>query len=322
MIYSRIAGTGSYLPEKIMTNRELEKLVDTSDQWIRERTGIEQRHIARDDETTVDLAEHAARSAIDAAGIDPQEIDLIILATSTPDKIFPSSACILQARLDIHGCPAFDIQAVCTGFVYALAVADKFIKTGASKKALVIGAEVFSRILNWQDRATCVLFGDGAGAVVLEASEETGILSSHIHADGKYENLLWVPHGIGDGFEEVRAGKAYVEMRGNEVFKMAVNTLGRIVDETLAANQMMKSDIDWLVPHQANIRIITATVKKLKMSMDQVVVTVNKHGNTSAASVPLALDVAVRDGRIQRHELVMLEAFGGGFTWGSVLLRY
>ncbi len=322
MIYSRIAGTGSYLPEKIMTNRELEKLVDTSDQWIRERTGIEQRHIARDDETTVDLAEHAARSAIDAAGIDPQEIDLIILATSTPDKIFPSSACILQARLDIHGCPAFDIQAVCTGFVYALAVADKFIKTGASKKALVIGAEVFSRILNWQDRATCVLFGDGAGAVVLEASEETGILSSHIHADGKYENLLWVPHGIGDGFEEVRAGKAYVEMRGNEVFKMAVNTLGRIVDETLAANQMMKSDIDWLVPHQANIRIITATAKKLKMSMDQVVVTVNKHGNTSAASVPLALDVAVRDGRIQRHELVMLEAFGGGFTWGSVLLRY
>ncbi len=322
MIYSRIAGTGSYLPEKIMTNRELEKLVDTSDQWIRERTGIEQRHIARDDETTVDLAEHAARSAIDAAGIDPQEIDLIILATSTPDKIFPSSACILQARLDIHGCPAFDIQAVCTGFVYALAVADKFIKTGASKKALVIGAEVFSRILNWQDRATCVLFGDGAGAVVLEASEETGILSSHIHVDGKYENLLWVPHGIGDGFEEVRAGKAYVEMRGNEVFKMAVNTLGRIVDETLAANQMMKSDIDWLVPHQANIRIITATAKKLKMSMDQVVVTVNKHGNTSAASVPLALDVAVRDGRIQRHELVMLEAFGGGFTWGSVLLRY
>ncbi len=322
MIYSRISGTGSFLPEKIMTNRELEKLVDTSDQWIRERTGIEQRHIARDDETTVDLAEHAARSAIDAAGIDPQEIDLIILATSTPDKIFPSSACILQARLDIHGCPAFDIQAVCTGFVYALAVADKFIKTGASKKALVIGAEVFSRILNWQDRATCVLFGDGAGAVVLEASEETGILSSHIHADGKYENLLWVPHGIGDGFEEVRAGKAYVEMRGNEVFKMAVNTLGRIVDETLAANQMMKSDIDWLVPHQANIRIITATAKKLKMSMDQVVVTVNKHGNTSAASVPLALDVAVRDGRIQRHELVMLEAFGGGFTWGSVLLRY
>ena len=305
-----------------MTNHELEALVDTSDQWIRERTGIEQRHIAGDNETTVDLAEKAARNAIEAAGIDPNEIDLIIMATSTPDKIFPSSACILQARLDIHGCPAFDIQAVCTGFIYALSVADKFIRTGSSKKALIVGAEIFSRILNWNDRSTCVLFGDGAGAVILEASEETGILSTHIHADGKYENLLWVPHGIGDGMEEVRAGKAYVEMRGNEVFKMAVNTLGRIVDETLAANRLMKSDIDWLVPHQANIRIITATARKLKMSMEQVVVTVDKHGNTSAASVPLALDVAVRDGRIQRNELLLLEAFGGGFTWGSVLLRY
>ena len=322
MIYSRIIGTGGYLPQRIMTNHELEKMVDTSDQWIRERTGIEQRHIAGDDETTVDLAEKASRQAIEAAGIDPQEIDLIVLATSTPDKIFPSSACILQARLDIHGCPAFDIQAVCTGFIYALAVADKFIKTGSSKKALVVGAEVFSRILNWEDRGTCVLFGDGAGAVVLSADEETGILSTHIHADGQYENLLWVPHGIADGFDEVKNVKAYVEMRGNEVFKMAVNTLGRIVDETLAANRMMKSDIDWLVPHQANTRIILATAKKLKMSMDQVVVTVNKHGNTSAASVPLALDVAVRDGRIQSNELLLLEAFGGGFTWGSVLLRY
>ena len=322
MIYSRIIGTGGYLPERIMTNHELEKMVDTSDQWIRERTGIEQRHIAADDETTVDLAEQASRKAIEAAGIDPQEIDLIVLATSTPDKIFPSSACILQARLDIHGCPAFDIQAVCTGFIYALAVADKFIKTGSSKKALVIGAEVFSRILNWEDRGTCVLFGDGAGAVVLSADDETGILSTHIHADGQYENLLWVPHGIADGFEEVKNGKAYVEMRGNEVFKMAVNTLGRIVDETLAANRMMKSDIDWLVPHQANTRIISATAKKLKLSMDQVVVTVNKHGNTSAASVPLALDTAVRDGRIQRGDLLMLEAFGGGLTWGSALIRY
>jgi 3-oxoacyl-[acyl-carrier-protein] synthase III len=322
MTYSRIIGTGGYLPDKVMTNHELEKIVDTSDQWIRERTGIEQRHIAADDETTVDLAEHASRRAIEAAGIDASEIDLIVFATSTPDKIFPSSACILQARLDIHGCPAFDIQAVCTGFIYALAVADKFIKTGAARKALVVGAETFSRILNWEDRGTCVLFGDGAGAVVLEASEETGILSSHIHADGKYENLLWVPHGIADGYDEVKQGRAFVEMRGNEVFKMAVNTLGRIVDETLAANKMMKSDIDWLVPHQANIRIITATAKKLKMSMDRVVVTVNKHGNTSAASVPLALDVAIRDGRIKKNELLMLEAFGGGFTWGSVLVRY
>ena len=322
MTYARITGTGGYLPENVMTNHDLEKIVETSDLWIRERTGIEQRHIAADDETTVDLAEKASRMAIEAAGIDPSEIDLIVLATSTPDKIFPSSACILQARLDIHGCPAFDIQAVCTGFVYALTVAEKFIKTGSATKALVVGAEVFSRILNWKDRTTCVLFGDGAGAVILEASVETGILSTHIHADGQYENLLWVPHGIADGFEQVKQGKAYVEMRGNEVFKMAVNTLGRIVDETLAANRMMKSDIDWLVPHQANIRIITATAKKLKMSMEQVVVTVDKHGNTSAASVPLALDVAVRDGRIKANELLLLEAFGGGFTWGSVLIRY
>ncbi len=322
MTYARITGTGGYLPENVMTNHDLEKIVDTTDQWIRERTGIEQRHIAVEGQTMVDLAEMAARRAIEAADIDAQDIDLIILATSTPDKIFPSSACILQARLDIHGCPAFDVQAVCTGFIYALTIAEKFIATGSSKKALVIGAEVFSHILNWKDRTTCVLFGDGAGAVILEASEDTGILSTHIHADGKYENLLLVPYGIADGYDKVKAGEAFVEMKGNEVFKVAVNTLGRIVDETLAANNMMKSDIDWLVPHQANIRIITATAKKLKMSMDQVVVTINKHGNTSAASVPLALDVAVRDGRIKPNELLLLEAFGGGFTWGSVLTRF
>lgn len=322
MSYARITGTGGYLPENVMTNDDIAKFVDTNDQWIRERTGIEQRHIVVDGQTTVDLAEGASRLAIEAAGIDSSDIDLIILATSTPDKIFPSSACILQARLGIHGCPAFDIQAVCSGFVYALTVAEKFIKSGSSKKALVVGAEVFSKILNWQDRTTCVLFGDGAGAVILEASEETGILSTHIHADGQYEDLLRVPYGIADGYDQVKAGLAFVEMRGNEVFKVAVNTLGRIVDETLAANNMMKSDIDWLVPHQANIRIISATAKKLKMSMDQVVVTVNKHGNTSAASVPLALDVAVRDGRIKKNELLLLEAFGGGFTWGSVLVRF
>lgn len=322
MTYARITGTGGYLPENVMTNHDLEKIVDTTDQWIRERTGIEQRHIAVEGQTMVDLAEMAARRAIEAADIDAQDIDLIILATSTPDKIFPSSACILQARLDIHGCPAFDVQAVCTGFIYALTIAEKFISTGSSKKALVIGAEVFSHILNWKDRSTCVLFGDGAGAVILEASEDTGILSTHIHADGKYENLLRVPYGIADGYDKVKAGEAFIEMKGNEVFKVAVNTLGRIVDETLAANNMMKSDIDWLVPHQANIRIITATAKKLKMSMDQVVVTINKHGNTSAASVPLALDVAVRDGRIKPNELLLLEAFGGGFTWGSVLTRF
>jgi 3-oxoacyl-[acyl-carrier-protein] synthase-3 len=322
MSYARITGTGGYLPENVMTNDDIAKFVDTNDQWIRERTGIEQRHIVVDGQTTVDLAEGASRLAIEAAGIDPSDIDLIILATSTPDKIFPSSACILQARLGIHGCPAFDIQAVCSGFVYALTVAEKFIKSGSSKKALVVGAEVFSKILNWEDRTTCVLFGDGAGAVILEASEETGILSTHIHADGQYEDLLRVPYGIADGYDQVKAGLAFVEMRGNEVFKVAVNTLGRIVDETLAANNMMKSDIDWLVPHQANIRIISATAKKLKMPMDQVVVTVNKHGNTSAASVPLALDVAVRDGRIKKNELLLLEAFGGGFTWGSVLVRF
>lgn len=322
MAYARITGTGGYLPDNVMTNADLEKIVDTSDQWIRERTGIEQRHVAVEGQTTVDLAEAASRKAIEAAGIKAEDIDLIVFATSTPDKIFPSSACILQSRLDIHGCPAFDIQAVCTGFVYAITVAEKFIKSGSSKKALVVGAEVFSRILNWEDRGTCVLFGDGAGAVILEASEETGILSTHIHADGDYVDLLQVPCGIAHEYDQVKAGQAFVEMKGNEVFKMAVNTLGRIVDETLAANKMMKSDIDWLVPHQANTRIISATAKKLKMSMDQVVVTVNKHGNTSAASVPLALDVAVRDGRIKPNELVLLEAFGGGFTWGSVLLRY
>lgn len=322
MTYARITGTGSYLPENVITNKDMEKLVDTTDQWIRERTGIEQRHIAVEGQTTVDLAEKACRFAMEAAGVDPQDIDLIVFATSTPDKVFPSSACILQARLGIQGCPAFDIQAVCSGFVYALSVADKFVKTGSSKKALVVGAEVFSRILNWEDRGTCVLFGDGAGAVVLEASEETGILSTHIHADGQYEELLHVPCGIADGFDQFKAGRGFVEMKGNEVFKIAVNTLGKIVDETLEANQMQKSDVDWLVPHQANLRIIAATAKKLNMSMDQVVVTVDKHGNTSAASIPLALDVAVRDGRIKKNEVVLLEAFGGGFTWGSALLRF
>ncbi len=322
MIYARITGTGSYLPETVVTNKDLERTVDTTDQWIRERTGIEQRHVALKDQTTVDLAEVASRRAIEAAGLSPEEIDLIVFATSTPDKIFPSSACILQARLGIHGCPAFDIQAVCSGFVYALATADKFVKTGTSKKVLVVGAEVFSRIVNWKDRGTCVLFGDGAGAVVLEASEETGILSTHLHADGQYEELLHVPCGISDNFDRVMAGEAFIEMKGNEVFKVAVNTLGQIVDETLSANQMQKSDIDWLVPHQANLRIISATAKKLSMPMDQVVVTVNKHGNTSAASIPLALDVAVRDGRIKRNEVILLEAFGGGFTWGAALVRF
>jgi 3-oxoacyl-[acyl-carrier-protein] synthase-3 len=322
MKYSRITGTGSYLPEKVLTNHDLEKIMDTSDEWIRDRTGIYKRHIAAGGETTCDLAEIAATRAMEAAGRTPRQIDLIVLATTTPDRVFPSTACLLQQRLDIHGTAAFDVQAVCTGFVYALAIADKFIKTGSAKCALVVGAETLSRIVDWNDRGTGILFGDGAGAVVLEASDEPGILSTHLHADGSYEHLLTVPAGISAGYDKVLAGQAYVQMQGNEVFKMAVNTLGRIVDETLAANNMEKSDIDWLIPHQANIRIIQATARKLKMSMDHVVVTVDEHGNTSAASVPLALDTAVRDGRIKRGETLLMEAFGGGFTWGSALLKY
>jgi len=322
LTYSRIIGTGGYLPEKVLTNHDLEQMVDTSDQWIFERTGIRKRHIAADDETTCDLAEKASRRAMEAAGRNPGDIDLIVVATTTPDQVFPSTACLLQSRLDIHGCAAFDVQAVCTGFVYALGVADNFIKAGSARCALVVGAETFSRIIDWTDRGTCVLFGDGAGAVVLEAGDEPGILSPHLHADGDYANLLHVPDGVSKGFGKVRENGAFVEMRGNEVFKMAVNTLGRIVDETLAKNGLKKSDINWLIPHQANIRIIQATARKLRMSMDHVVVTVHDHGNTSAASVPLAFDAAVRDGRIRRGETLLLEAFGGGFTWGSALIKY
>ena len=323
-VFARITGTGSFLPEKVLTNKDLEGMVDTTDQWVRERTGIVKRHIAVAGQTTCDLAEQAARRAIQAAGRKPQDIDLIVLATTTADKIFPSTACLVQQRLDIHGCPAFDVQAVCTGFVYALAVAEKFVKTETSRCALVIGAETFSRIIDWTDRGTSILFGDGAGAVVIEASDEPGILSTHLHADGAYETLLHVPGGISRGYDlpDVDGDPRFTQMKGNEVFKMAVNTLGRIVDETLQANGMKKSDVDWLVPHQANIRIINATARKLNMSMDKVVVTVDQHGNTSAASVPLALDTAVRDGRIKRGEVLLLEAFGGGFTWGSVLLKF
>ena len=322
MTYSRIIGTGSYLPKKVLSNDDLAQMVDTSDQWIRERTGIHKRHIAAEGETTCDLAEHAARNAIEASGKSISDIDLIVVATTTPDQVFPSTACLLQSRLDIHGCAAFDVQAVCTGFVYALGVADNFIRAGSARCALVIGAETFSRILNWKDRGTCILFGDGAGAVVIEESDTPGILSTHLHADGDYANLLQVPDGVSKGYDQVRENAAFVEMKGNEVFKMAVNTLGRIVDETLEKNGMQKSDVDWLIPHQANIRIIQATARKLRMPMDQVVVTVHEHGNTSAASVPLALDAAVRDGRIKHGETLLMEAFGGGFTWGSALVRY
>ena len=318
MIYSRIAGTGGYLPERVMTNADLEAIVDTTDAWIRERTGIEKRHLVSPGETCCDLAEQAARRALDSAGVSAQDLDLILVATTTPDQFFPSTACLLQNRLDVHGCAAFDLQAVCTGFIYALSVADKFIRTGAARRALVVGAETFSRVLDWTDRGTCVLFGDGAGAVVLEASDAPGIISTHLHADGAYKDLLQIPGGLGNG----ACTSAFVEMKGNEVFRMAVTTLGRIVDETLEAAGLAKSDIDWLIPHQANIRIIQATARKLDMPMERVVVTVAEHGNTSAASIPLAFDQAVRDGRIQRGELLLMEAFGGGLTWGSALVRF
>ncbi len=322
MKYSNILGTGGYLPDTVLTNAELEKMVDTTDAWIRERTGIHERHIAAPEETTCDLAEHAARKAITAAGISVTDIDLIIVATTTPDQVFPGTACLLQQRLGIQGCPAFDVQAVCTGFVYALGIAEKFVRTGASRHALIVGAETLSRIIDWTDRGTCVLFGDGAGAVVLGASDEPGVYSTHLHADGRYESLLTVPCGISRGYDEVRTQHAFIQMQGREVFKVAVKTLGSLVDETLGANGMQRSDVDWLVPHQANYRIIAAAANKLSLPMERVVVTVGEHGNTSAASIPLALDVAVRDGRIQRGDVLLLEAFGAGFTWGSALIRY
>ena len=322
MTFTRIAGTGGYLPEKVKTNDDLAKIMDTTDEWIRERTGIKRRHVAADAETSSDMGLAAARNAMEMAGTDIADIDLIIVATTTPDKVFPSTACIIQRRLDIHNCPAFDVQAACAGFVYALDTADRYIRTGGAQTALVIGTETFSRIINWQDRTTAVLFGDGAGAVVLEAADKPGLISTHIHADGKYEELLQVPQGISSGYDVVRKERAYIQMNGNAVFRKAVATLSSMARETLSANNVDKHDIDWLVPHQANLRIIAAAAKKLDLSMDKVIVTVDEHANTSSASIPLAFDVAVRDGRIQRGDLLLFEAFGAGFTWGSVLLRY
>lgn len=317
MKHSRIAGTGSYLPERILTNAELERTIDTTDEWIFTRTGIRERHIVAEGQFTSDMALEAAKNAIEAANIDIQSIDLIVLATTTPDRTFPSTACLLQQKLGIINCPAFDLQAVCSGFVYALATADNFIKAGAAKCALVVGADAMSRITDWTDRSNCILWGDGAGAVILQTSDDQGILSTHLHANGNYADMLMVPQGVSN-----QEGSKTILMEGNAVFKMAVNTLDAIVDDTLAANGLEKSDVDWLVPHQANIRILQSTAKKLGMSMDRVVTTVDKHGNTSAASIPLALDVAVRDGRIKRGETILMEAFGGGFTWGSVLMKY
>ena len=318
MKHARIIGTGGYLPDYVLTNEELETRVDTTSAWIVERTGIRERHIAAEGELTSDLALKAAQRAIEAAAIDAQDIELIVVATTTPDRVFPSTACKLQMKLGIvNACPAFDVQAVCSGFVYAMSVANQFIRSGQVKTALVVGAETLSRITDWSDRGNCILWGDGAGAVVLQASDQPGIINTHLHADGRYEDLLYVDGGVSMRNESA----SFMRMAGNAVFKMAVKTLDAIVDETLAANGLSKSDIDWLVPHQANIRIIQATAKKLGMSMDNVVVTVDRHGNTSAASVPLALDTAVREGRIKTGQLVLMEAFGGGFTWGSVLVR-
>jgi 3-oxoacyl-[acyl-carrier-protein] synthase-3 len=318
LIYSRISGTGSHLPARVVTNHDLEKMVDTTDEWIRSRTGIERRHVAAESETTVDLAEVAARRALEAAGIAPAEVDFIAFGTTTPDLIFPNCGTLLQQRLGGRGPPAFSVETACAGFMYALSIADKYVRCGEVRRALVVGAETLSRITDWSDRATAVLFADGAGAVVLEPDESPGVLSTHLHSDGQYKDLLYCGSGVSKGFGPSLA----ISMSGNEVFKIAVNKLGQAVDEALAANGLDRSAIDWLVPHQANIRIIQATARKLDLPMERVVVTVQEHGNTSAASVPLALDVAVRDGRIRRGDLLLLEAFGGGFTWGSALIRY
>ncbi|MCB1823703.1 MAG: ketoacyl-ACP synthase III [Candidatus Competibacteraceae bacterium] len=322
MNHARIIGTGGYLPEKVLTNADLEQMIETTADWIVERTGVEERHVAAPGETTCDLAEQASRRALEAAGIEARDIDLIVLGTTTPDHVFPSVATQLQHRLGCHGGPAFDVQAVCTGFVYAMDIARRFIATGATRRALVVGADTFTRIIDWRDRGTCILFGDGAGAVVLEAANEPGIIDSRLHADGRYKELLWVPAGVSSGYDQTQRNAAFVEMRGSEVFKVAVHTLKEIAEQILTANGMAVADVNWLIPHQANRRILAATAKRLGLPEERMVDCVRLHGNTSAASVPLALDVAVRDGRIQRGDILLLEGFGGGFTWGAVLLRY
>jgi 3-oxoacyl-[acyl-carrier-protein] synthase-3 len=316
MTFSKIIGVGSYLPKNILTNKDLEESLDTTDEWITSRTGIKQRHIVSKNEDTSDLALEASLMAIRDSGIDKDDIDLIIVATTTPDKVFPSTACILQAKLKIKECPAFDIQAVCSGFIYALSIADNFIKTNSAKNILVVGADSMSKITDYKDRGNAILWGDGAGAVILSASDNLGILSTHIHSDGKFENLLHVPKKNDSSVVDT------IEMKGSQVFKMAVNTLDKIVDETLLANNLQKEDIDWLVPHQANIRILEATARKLDMDMSKVIVTIDRHGNTSAASIPLALDQGVKENKIKPGNLILMEAFGGGFTWGSALIRF
>jgi 3-oxoacyl-[acyl-carrier-protein] synthase-3 len=318
MKYSKIIGTGGYLPGRVVTNFDLEKMVDTSNDWIVERTGIHQRHLAASDENAVTMAEQAGRAALDAAGLLPADIEMIIVTSTTPHLVFPSTACLLQERFGIAGCPAFDLNATaCAGFMYGFSIADQYIRTGTIKNALVIGSEVMSRVVDWNDRATCVLFGDGAGAVVLGESKEPGVLSTHLHADGTHKDVLYLPLGSGK-YPNVES----VKMMGNQLFKLAVNKLGDLFDETLAANNMQKSDVDWLVPHQANIRIIQAMAKKLNMPLDRVTITLDKQGNTSSASIPLALDIAIRDGRIKRGQTILMEGFGGGLAWGSALIKY
>lgn len=319
MFNAKITGTGSYLPEKIVTNKDFESILDTTDEWIYARTGIKQRHVISEHESTSSMAEIASNRALQAAGVDASDIDLVIVGTSSPDRVFPSTACILQDKLGAGDCIAFDVQAACSGFIYALGIAHQFIKAGSVKKALIIGAEANSRILDYTDRSTCVIFGDGAGAVVAEATEEQGILSTHLYSDGQHQNLLYINNPIKDQKQD--GEQAYLTMHGNDVYKVAVKTLSRIVDETLEANNMEKSDVDWLIPHQANIRIISSVAKKLGMPMERVVLTIENQGNTSAASVPLALDIAVKDGRVKPGDTVLMEAFGGGFVWGSALVK-
>jgi 3-oxoacyl-[acyl-carrier-protein] synthase-3 len=322
MTYTRIAGTGRYLPERVLTNADLEKMVETSDEWITTRTGVQRRHIAAENQTTSDLCVEAARRAMESAGVGADEIDLVVIGTTSPDLVFPNVATIVQDRLGIPACPAFSIEAACTGFIYALSTADKYIRLGESRCALVIGAEIISKLVDWTDRTTCVLFGDGAGAVIVKPSEEPGILATRLGADGQYRDLLYYPVGPSKDLAKAGVGDSRILMKGNEVFKVAVRTLGEVAEKTLEENGISQEDLDWLIPHQANLRIIQATAKRLGLPMDKVILTVQDHGNTSAASVPMALDVAVRDGRIKRGQLLLMEAFGGGFTWGSVLMRY
>lgn len=320
-MYTKIVGTGRYLPEKILTNFDLEEIVDTSDEWIRARTGVERRHCVRDDETTGDMCVEAAKAAIEDAGIDVSDIDMVFVGTTTPDLIFPNVGTLVQHRLGIPACPAVSMEAACTSFIYALATVEKYIRAGESKCALVIGAECITKLVDWNDRNTCVLFGDGAGAVVVKPSEEPGILATHLGADGQYKDLLYYPVGVSRELDKAGTDAARIMMTGNEVFKVAVKTLGNVAVEVLEKAGIDKSEVDWLIPHQANIRIIQATAKRLDLPMEKVIVTVQDHGNTSAASVPMALDVGIRDGRIKPGQLILMEAFGGGFTWGSVLMR-